>query len=127
PPPSTWSAGTTERGKRLASGRRLTHNPRTWPGSRCPRRGSAPFSSSFHEVLMRWNVMLSLLMSATLAAPALASMGSGGSPKEPETPASATEPASESQPGVRQQAEHDYSDAYNEIAKAKQDLENNKG
>jgi len=72
---------------------------------------------------MRWKPVYPLLLTAVLAAPAFASMGSG---KEPETPSSTPSTPSTSDAStssLRQEAERDYGDAYNEIAKAKKDLE----
>ena len=69
---------------------------------------------------MRSKQVLTLFAALAFAAPAFASMGGSSSP-EPKQPSGSTESASAATLTLRQQAERDYGDAYNEIAKAKKD------
>ena len=75
---------------------------------------------------MRSKHMLLLFAALVWAAPALANMG-GSSTSEPKEPSGSTPSASGATFTPRQQAERDYGDAYNEIAKAKKDAAEKKG
>lgn len=73
--------------------------------------------------------IVALLLSLTLAVPAFASFGGGGS-SPPPTPQPGEDQTANPQEGdahtARQEAEHAYSDGYNEVAKGKDDLANQK-
>ena len=69
---------------------------------------------------MRSKQVLALFVALAFAAPAFASMG-GSSTPEPRQPSSSTASESAATMTLRQQAERDYGDAYDEIAKAKKD------
>jgi len=76
---------------------------------------------------MRWTPILTLTLTAALTGTALADMG--GAPKSDPTPTPTTPSTEASTTTIetpRQQAERSYSDAYDEVAKAKKDAANKK-
>lgn len=66
------------------------------------------------------------LLVSLAAAPALASFSGGGSTPPPAPSSSSTPPSGVQAPTTRQEAERFYGDAYNDVAKAKQAVEQGK-
>ena len=72
---------------------------------------------------------LSLALTATLASPTVYAMGSKPEPTEPSSPPGTSTsgmPSSDEQSGPRLEAERSYADGYDQVTKAKKDLENGK-
>jgi tetratricopeptide (TPR) repeat protein len=69
----------------------------------------------------------SLVLSSTLASPAVFAMGSKPEPTEPSSPPSTSSGMPSDESGPRLEAERSYADGYDQVTKAKKDLEAGKG
>jgi tetratricopeptide (TPR) repeat protein len=88
---------------------------------------ASPEVPSPNEDPMRKTILLPALIAACIAAqPALASMGGGGSSPPPTPSSSPDMSTNNTEKTPRQEAEKWYGDAYNEVAKAKQDVADGK-